>query len=43
MIGKTLTELIPGKGLPLSKFFEVAIPLADAIAAPTRMESRTVT
>ncbi len=41
--GKTLTELIPKKaafakasasqGLPLSKFFEIAIPLADAVSA----------
>ena len=31
--GKTLTELIPRKGLPLSRFFEVTIPLADAVSA----------
>jgi len=31
--GKTLSELIPKKGLPLNKFFEVAIPLADAVSA----------
>ena len=31
--GKTLTELIPKKGMPLNKFFEVAIPLADAVSA----------
>jgi Tol biopolymer transport system component len=31
--GKTLTELIPKKGLPLNKFFEIAIPLADAVSA----------
>ena len=31
--GKTLSELIPQKGLPLNKFFEVAIPLADAVSA----------
>ena len=31
--GKTLTELIPKGGLPLNKFFTVAIPLADAVAA----------
>jgi serine/threonine protein kinase len=31
--GKTLSEVIPRKGLPLAKFFEVAIPLTDAVAA----------
>ncbi len=31
--GKTITELIPKKGLPLKKFFEIAIPLADAVSA----------
>jgi Tol biopolymer transport system component/serine/threonine protein kinase len=31
--GKTVTELISKKGMPLSKFFEVAIPLADAVSA----------
>ena len=31
--GKTLTELIPNKGLALNKFFELAIPLADAVSA----------
>ena len=31
--GKTLTELIPKKGLPLNKFFEIAIPLTDAVSA----------
>lgn len=31
--GKTLTELIPTRGFVLNKFFEVAIPLADAVAA----------
>ncbi len=31
--GKTLTELIPKKGMPLNKFFEIAIPLADAVSA----------
>ena len=30
--GKTLSELIPKKGLPLNKFFEIAIPLADAVS-----------
>jgi serine/threonine protein kinase len=30
--GKTLSEVIPKKGLPLAKFFEIAIPLADAVA-----------
>ena len=31
--GKTLTELIPKKGLALNQFFELAIPLADAVSA----------
>ena len=31
--GKTLTELLPKNGFPLSKFFEIAIPFADAVAA----------
>ena len=31
--GKTVTELLPKTGFPLSKFFEVAIPLANAVAA----------
>jgi Tol biopolymer transport system component len=31
--GKTLTEMIPKRGLPLNKFFEIAIPLADAASA----------
>ena len=31
--GKTLTELLPKKGFPLNKFFEIAIPMADAVAA----------
>jgi serine/threonine protein kinase len=31
--GKTLTELIPKRGLPLNKFFEITIPLADAVSA----------
>ena len=31
--GKTLTKLLPKNGFPLSKFFEIAIPLADAVAA----------
>jgi serine/threonine-protein kinase len=31
--GKTLTELIPKRGLPFSKFLEIALPLADAVAA----------
>ncbi len=30
--GKTLTELIPKKGLALNKFLEIAIPLADAVS-----------
>ena len=31
--GKTLTQLIPPGGLPLDRFLEIAIPLADAVAA----------
>lgn len=31
--GKTLAELIPKRGFALDRFFEVAIPLADAVAA----------
>ena len=31
--GKTLTELLPKHGLPLNRFFDIAIPLADAVAA----------
>ena len=30
---KTLSELIPKKGLPLNKFLDIAIALADAVAA----------
>jgi Tol biopolymer transport system component len=31
--GKTLTELIPENGVSLSEFFEIAVPLADAVSA----------
>jgi serine/threonine protein kinase/dipeptidyl aminopeptidase/acylaminoacyl peptidase len=31
--GKTLSEVIPKKGLPLANFLEIAIPLADAVSA----------
>jgi len=31
--GKTLTEIIPRTGFALGKFFEIAIPLTDALAA----------
>jgi TolB-like protein/tRNA A-37 threonylcarbamoyl transferase component Bud32/cytochrome c-type biogenesis protein CcmH/NrfG len=31
--GKRLSELIPPGGMPLNRIFEVAIPLADALAA----------
>lgn len=31
--GKTVTEQISKKGLPLNTFFEIAIPLADAVSA----------
>ena len=30
--GKTLAELLPRNGLPLARFFEVAIPLTDGVA-----------
>lgn len=31
--GKTLAEMIPPGGLPLDRFFDIAIPLADALSA----------
>ena len=31
--GRTLAAMLPGKGVSLGKFFEIAIPLADALAA----------
>ncbi len=31
--GKTLADLIPARGLPLERFFDLAIPLAGALAA----------
>ena len=31
--GKTLAELLPKKGFALDKFFDIAIPLADAVAS----------
>ena len=31
--GKTLTKLLPRSGFPLNKFFDLAIPLAGAVAA----------
>src|SRR5262249_14487255 len=31
--GRTLTETIPAKGLPLGRFFDLAIPIADAVSA----------
>jgi Tol biopolymer transport system component/predicted Ser/Thr protein kinase len=31
--GKPLSELLPRDGLPLPKFFDLAVPLADAVAA----------
>ena len=34
--GKTLSELIPKKGLPLNQFFDIAIPIADAVDAAHR-------
>ena len=32
--GRTLAELLPKKGFPLDKFFDIAIPLSDAVASP---------
>ncbi|HEV8200447.1 MAG TPA: protein kinase [Candidatus Polarisedimenticolia bacterium] len=34
--GKRLAEILPRNGLPLARFFELAIPLADAVAAAHR-------
>lgn len=34
--GKTLGELIPQKGMPLERFLEMALPLADALSAAHR-------
>ena len=34
--GKTPTELLPKHGFPLNRFFDVAIPLADAVAMDIR-------
>ena len=31
--GKTFSELLPKRGIPLNKFFDIAIPLTDAVAA----------
>ena len=31
--GQTLSQLIPRDGLPLGRFFDLAVPLADAISA----------
>ncbi len=31
--GKTLSEHLPKNGFPLNKFFDIAIPLADAVSA----------
>ena len=31
--GKTLAELLPRQGFALGRFFEIAIPLADAVSA----------
>jgi Tol biopolymer transport system component len=31
--GKTLSKVIPRGGLPLSRFFQIAIPLAEAVSA----------
>jgi Tol biopolymer transport system component len=33
VMGKTLTEVLPKKGLPLNQLFGIAIPLADALTA----------
>ena len=34
--GRTLADLAAARGLPLDKFFEIAIPLVDAVAAAHR-------
>ena len=34
--GKTLGELIPERGLPLERFFQMVLPLADALSAAHR-------
>ena len=34
--GETLEQIIPRGGLPVSRFFEIALPLTDAIAAAHR-------
>ena len=34
--GKTLSRIIPRSGLPAARFFEIAIPLADALAVAHR-------
>ncbi len=31
--GKTLSKVTPRKGLPLSRFFQIAIPLSEAVSA----------
>jgi Tol biopolymer transport system component len=31
--GRTLAQMIPAKGLPLAKFFDLAVPIADAVSA----------
>ncbi len=41
--GKTLTELLPKNGFSLSKFFDIAIPMADAVAAAHKKASPTAT
>ncbi len=33
ILGRTLKDLIPEKGLPLQEFFNLALPLADAVSA----------
>ncbi len=35
---KTLADLIPNKGMPLEQFFEIAIPLANAVGAAHEAE-----
>ena len=31
--GRTLDTLVPGEGLPIDRFFDLALPIADALAA----------
>ena len=41
--GKTLAEILPTDGFPLDRFFDIAIPLADAVASAHHTASSTAT